>query len=363
MGIDDLNTRTMSTEYLFEDPEKVVTQKQYVPFQELQDVETLRRKILKRTELPFWRILGYFEGTCLRAMMVDWLLWVTIAVFVILRIILRFQGSNEAYRYIYGNMMMDLGDTDVSVIGGFLSFFLVLFVNQSNLRFHEMYKTSQKCPARIFDVAQIMAPACRKSNKMEVATRLIRYLNAAHVAGYVGLSRTYSKPEFFDKLNNLHRFMSHSELQRIQELDMDHGPAAFHELVTWAMMEIENAFEDKVIDSREKCALKEKAAQFREAMDDLYSYCDQPIHFFYIHFLCLLSAVYLPLCAADAAFNSGAGYSGSSTRWSLDVLAGLVVLVQALFVIGLRLLGQVRTTDMECEWVPTLCKRWPKQLT
>ncbi|CAB9524240.1 expressed unknown protein [Seminavis robusta] len=337
MGIEDLNTRTLSTEYLFEDPEKFVSQKQYIKFETLQDVETRRRKILKRSELPFWRILGYFEGTCLRAMIVDWLLWVTLAVFLSLRVVLRLQGGkNEAYRYSFGSMM-DLGDTDISVIGGFLSFFLVLFVNQSNSRFYEMYKTSQKCPSRIFDVAQILIPPCHKKNKRDLAARVIRYLNAAHVAGYVGLSRTYSKPEFFDRLNNQHRFLSQQELKRIQELDMDHGPTAFHELVTWAMMDIETAFEENLIDAREKSALKEKTTQFREAMDELYAYCDQPIHFFYIHFLCLLSAVYLPLFAANAAFEAG---TGGETHWSWDVLSFLVVLVQAIFVIGLRLLGQ-----------------------
>jgi hypothetical protein len=72
-------------------------------------------------------------------------------------------------------------------------------------------------------------------------------------------------------------------------------------------------------------------------MDALYDYCDQPIHFFYIHFLCLLSAFYLPLFAMDNAYSVG---SGDEVHWPAEVLTGLIVLLQAIFVIGLRMLGQ-----------------------
>jgi hypothetical protein len=51
----------------------------------------------------------YFVGTCLKAMSVDWLLWVTMAVYVSLRFALRKEND---FKY------LDLGDTDISVIGG-----------------------------------------------------------------------------------------------------------------------------------------------------------------------------------------------------------------------------------------------------
>ena len=43
------------------------------------------------------------------------------------------------------------------------------------------------------------------------------------------------------------------------------------------------------------------------AMDGMYDYTDQPPHFFYIHFLVLLSALYLPLFAIDTAYAAGWG--------------------------------------------------------
>lgn len=324
MGVEDLQS-ALSSDCLYVDPETIINQKCEVPFEELKKVEKRRRQILKRTELPFWRILCYFEGTCLKAMLVDWLLWVTFIVYVGLRIILRNENILPG--------AVDFGNTDIRVIGGFLSFFLVLFVNQSNTRFIAMYMTSQNCPKRIFDIAEIILPSFPKAN----ASRIVRYLNAAHVAGYVGLSRTYSQDQFFNKLNDRLQFLNEEELNRIRELDMDHGPEAFHELVNWCMQDIETAYKKNFIDPREKSALKDKATQFRSEMDGLYQYCDQPVHFFYIHFLCLLSAVYLPLFAADSAFSAG---MGENLNWTWDILSGLIVLVQAVFVIGLRLLGQ-----------------------
>ena len=310
---------------IFIDPEQKVLEQQYVPFTKLEQIECRRRAILKRSELPFWRILGYFEGTCLRSICVDWLLWLTVGVYSTLRVVLR---NDDLLPDVH-----DFGNTDLTIIGGFLSFFLVLFVNQSNTRFVECYKTAMKCPERICDVAQIVFPTFPRP----YAHRLIRYMNAAHVAGYVGLSRTYSKVEFFDKLNDKYQFLTKKELGRISELDMDYSPAAYQELVTWCTTDIEHAYRQSWIDPREKSALKDKVTQFRTSMDELFDQADQPVHFFYIHFLCLLSAVYLPLFAADNAFNAG---TGEDVFWTWDVLSGIIVLVQSIFVIGLRLLGQ-----------------------
>ena len=64
----------------------------------------------------------------------------------------------------------------------------------------------------------------------------------------------------------------------------------------------------------------------------LYDFTDQPIHF-----LCLLSALYLPLFAVSNAYKAGAG---DEVHWSADVLSGLIVLMQTIFVIGLRMLGR-----------------------
>jgi len=77
-------------------------------------------------------------------------------------------------------------------------------------------------------------------------------------------------------------------------------------------------------------------------MISLYSDKDQPIHFFYIHFLCLLTTFYLPLFAVSTAYGAGT-LQDDNLSWTAEVVSGLIVFLQAIFVIGLRLLGQVMT--------------------
>ena len=80
--------------------------------------------------------------------------------------------------------------TDISIVGGFVSFFLVLFVNQTNTRFFDMYLLSKACSGKIQDVAGLASTLL----PTEDAHRIIRLMNAAHVApGYVGLGGPYSK--------------------------------------------------------------------------------------------------------------------------------------------------------------------------
>lgn len=319
--------------YVMEDSEK---KKHHLSFAQLQFIDGRRRQILQQTNLSFGRILGHIDGTCLATIATDWLLWLTLAIFVGLRLYLRNMYGDEDEVDDYRHKME--ANVDVNILGNFLSFFLVLFVNQSNARFQEMYKTSQKCSRVILDMVQLLGRA-------RVAGQVSRHLNAAHVAAYVGLSQTYSKVNFFDPLNDFHGFLTATQSHRLQHIhDMDHGPAVFHELVQLVMRDLEGAVEQNLLEASKLGAMQGKVTQFRESMDELYSLHDQPIHFFYLHFLCLLTVLYLPLFAADGAYDAGFGYD---TDWSLELLAGLIVLVQAVFVIGLRDLGQVRTETPE----------------
>ena len=77
-----------------------------------------------------------------------------------------------------------MSKTNIGILGGFLSFFLVLFVNQTNGRFLEMYGFSKACSGRIQDVAGL----ARVQLPKESADKLVRHFNAAQIAGYVGLN-------------------------------------------------------------------------------------------------------------------------------------------------------------------------------
>ena len=292
---------------------------------DLKVIEGRRREILGRVDKPFWRILRYWEGTCLRVLSRDYLVWGCMLIYGVVRL--------QAHMHDLPGYIQALGSSNVDVVGGFLSFFLVLFCNQSNQRFYEQYKCSMECLGRLYDVASLATTALPMPN----ALRMVRYLNAAHVVGYIGLSDTYTQKNLFDALNPSYQMLTTDEVRRVSSLDMNNSSDAFRELTVWTLQEIMTAQREGLVDGRFAGELRDKVLRFRGAMESIYDYSDQPIHFYYIHFLSLLTAIYLPVFAASTAYSAGVG---DAVHWTSDVLSGVIVLVQCIFVVGLRLLGQ-----------------------
>ena len=216
---------------------------------------------------------------------------------------------------IYANAVTTVPDfvefmqkTNVGVLGGFLSFFLVLFVNQTNGRFLEMYGFSKACSGRIQDIAGL----ARTQLPKDVGDKLVRHFNAAQISGYVGLNAIgqgspYSKAHFFDVYNAQYQLLTAEEMDVLSHHDMDNSGLFMKELCTWCQEDVVDARKAGHIDTHEERIMHERILAFRAAMDGMYDYTDQPPHFFYIHFLVLLSALYLPLFAIDTAYAAGWG--------------------------------------------------------
>mmetsp|Transcript_24142 Transcript_24142/g.28434 ORF Transcript_24142/g.28434 Transcript_24142/m.28434 type:complete len:449 (+) Transcript_24142:186-1532(+) len=296
----------------------------------LKKMEMLRRSVLLRAELPFWRVLLFWRGTCLKELVLDPFVWTVFAIYAGIRIKARLLDGAPDETEVMATMSID-------ILGGFLSFFLVLFVNQTQTRFLTMYGFSKACSGRIQDVAglvKVQFPA-------QLGRRLVRHINAAHVAGYVGLNgigmpKAYSKLHFFGHYNRNNQLITPEEMKRIDPLLMESGGAVMKELVTWCQEDVGIAKKSGHIDSYEANMIHERILEFRASMDSIYDYTDQPPHFFYIHFLAILAFVYLPLFAVNTAYNTG---WGDDDNMFMDVLNGLIVLLQCIFVLGLRSLG------------------------
>jgi predicted membrane chloride channel (bestrophin family) len=294
-------------------------------WKELQDIEARRRKVLPRVSLGFWEILAQWDGTCLGLLVKDALLWITLIMYLVVRLSIRY-GSVPTF-------VDSLGAGDMTVLGGFLTFFLVLFVNKSHSRYFEEYNKSMACKGRIFDVATLAIAYLPKPTAM----RLVRYMNAAHISGYVGLSKTYPASTFFTKMNDDFGLLTDRELARMDDIDLDQGGSANRELIVWSMRVIRKCHDDGLIDHELSHQLRTQLLQLRAAIGNLYNAADLPVPFFYVHFICLLTAMYLPLFAVSVAFKAG---TGDDVYWTADLVGGLMVLFQSMFVIGLRILGQ-----------------------
>jgi len=284
-------------------------------WEKLQELEEKRREILGRAELPFWRILLSWNGTCLRALFLDWLIWLPIGIFVTVRILAR--------KY---ELVDILENTKIDIIGGFLSFFLVYFVNQANTRFFNMYKLAKECSDKMIEVTGTAVTKFTPG----AASRLVRYMNAGHVVGYAGLDGPYTRENFFEHLNQDYKLLTKEEIDVLDRREWSHL-----EVFSWCFHDLKKSKAKGMIDSKESREINRQLLTMQAAMIDIFDYVEQPPHFFYIHFLCLLSALYLPLFALENALSVG-----SDDHWSVEVTTAIIVVLQSAFVIGLRLVGQ-----------------------
>lgn len=111
-----------------------------------------------------------------------------------------------------------------------------------------------------------------------------RWLNLAHVTGYVGLSHVYTRVNLLDGLclkydlfgdsrSTLSRRQS-AELKRITELEVDgaSGSAGYGEFLVWTLRLISSATARGVLDLADKENMQRLVMQMRAGMTGLYDY-------------------------------------------------------------------------------------------
>jgi hypothetical protein len=85
----------------------------------------------------------------------------------------------------------------------------------------------------------------------------------------------------------------------------------------------------------------------------MYDHYDQPILFIYIHFIVILTAIYLPLAAVYISHEVA---QSETAHWFNDAIGLLALLLQCTFVIGTRYIAQVMRVPFagELESLPVL---------
>jgi len=292
-----------------------------------------REKVASFCEEPFWKIIFHFKGTVLKVIFDDILFWLTLATFVSIRIRFRYDPTSDDLNEVNYENLSD----NLVYVGGFLTFFLVFYVDQNHHRYFQLHHDSMALMGAVED----MATLAKAVLPMERARRMIRLMNAAHVATYTGLSSNYSRGNLFDPLEARFALLTDEELHRIaSEIDIENsGSKASFEMITWIMCDIRDAQINSFIDTNEAAQMRELLLNFRSTIAKVFVTTTLPIPFFYVHFLSMLTAVYLPLFAVVVAFESGDGGEGSNILVG-EIVSCLVVFLQSLFVIGLRILGQ-----------------------
>lgn len=292
----------------------------------LQDIERKRRALLKRTDEGTFKIIFSIQGTFWRILVRTTLLWVTVAIFVLVRL-----ESLWGPRW----AVPPMDASHVGVVGGIVTFLLVYFHIQYSNRFDRLYSNSSACQGRIFDLSLL----ARSTLPKDRATRLMRYMNAAHILGYVGLSpEVYSMDDCFYHLNKKYKLLTQKEFDRLREVGTGkgRGSAMYREALSWCVMDIHDALRCGVIGEYSSILFLNNIMTFRSKFGNMYDLDDQPIMFFYIHFIHFLSAVYLPLLAVFVAHQVS-----PYNHWMSDAVGLIAVVLQGIFVIGIRVLAQI----------------------
>ena len=294
-------------------------------YKRLQEIERRRRAILKRKDASFFRTLLFWDGTVLHAVIRESMLYITLLIYVAVRVFARI-GLPE--------FVSDIGTADITTIGAFVTFFMVLHTNNGVQRFTALYGSSMSIEGRIFDTAALAV----SSLPQDRALRLIRYANAVHIAGYVGLGKTYTYKNFFLPINETQRVLNKQELMRIESIGMDEGGSCYRELIVWCCDEVQDALNKGVISEMIAHDLRQLILKLRVSFATIYDYADQPVPFFLTHFVVLVTFIFLPLVAVSLGLEAG---TGENSHWTRDIVQGIVVLLQTIVFLGMRALSHI----------------------
>jgi len=216
----------------------------------------------------------------------------------------------------------------VAVIGGLMSFLIVFYLQQSYQRYIQQYSLSMGVNSRFFDLSL----AIRNQLPPVAHWRLWRYLCAAQISAYTGLSHCYREENFFMPLNVKYQLVTEQELTRLQQIGLSNGGSACRELFSWCSDIIFSCVEDKQVVGNYEEILR-LLFEVRRNMGALYDFADQPMPFPYIHFVNIMLAIYLPLHAYCVAMTIPQFLKGHPT--SIEMVGPIVIFLNCLFNIGL----------------------------
>jgi hypothetical protein len=293
-------------------------------FGEIVDIEHCRNDIF--TELHSaaggFRLIFSYYGTILPKVFMTGSFWGNYFVYIAIRSL-----------YLLKYRLPTFPVTVVTVIGSFLSFFLVFFASQSYSRFSVQYANSNAIMGHIVNIcllAQASLPAAHR-------LRIWRLLNASHLAAYSGLGNTYNEENFFDPINHAFHLLTPQETSRAK-LQKFKGGAVYRELLANASSVI-FSFKSSKKFSDDKCGdhMWKELTLLRGFLSKMFEYSNQPIPFVYIHLIVLTSAVYLPLFSYSLATNPEV----TKYNWWIEAMMFFIIGVTNLFVLGLRSLGVI----------------------
>ena len=283
-------------------------------YEELLKLEDYRKSVVRKSYHSGLLMLMAWHPTILKYVFSDLQFWLSLGVYAYMRY------------YITPHANIIVPSSGISAIGSLMSILLVYYLNSGFSRYYQIYYTSMSVQGRIFDFA-IMSRSYLSTEKSMI---LWRYLNAAQILGYMSFSRIHNEDNFFKPLNDKHNFLTDMEFDILKNAyDLRSSGSAYREVIEWATEEIEEEVENNRLSEYRAYKLQDQILQLRAKLAGLVDFKQLPVPFIYVHYIHIMTALYLPLFAFLIAFGFG-----QDNR--IEFIGFFVVILNSTFVLGIR---------------------------
>lgn len=289
-------------------------------YDELEKIEVARDRVRLSAYDKGISLLGHWQGTILRCVVLAPDVWFSLAVYVVVK-------------YCMEAGILDPSEVPLSylgIVGGFISFLLVFFIGECYSRYMNQFGRLAGCFGRIFDCAALAGAILPKPR----ASRLLRYMNTAVIVGVSALSDVYDEENFFIPLIKNHKLLTDKELDEILAIGVDtNGGVAFKHVITWCMKVVAESKRAGEISDMEKNLFDTEVLRLRGTFGDLFDYQEVSVPFIYVNWVQIMNMMYCPLFAAAVAI--------SSNGLDAEEVGFLVVVLNNLFINGLYALARI----------------------
>ena len=281
-------------------------------YEDLLKLEAYRKTVVRKSYRSGLLLLMTWDATILRYVFSDFQFWFSLGIYAFMRF------------YITPNQLLQSPVTGISAIGSIMSILLVYYLNNGFSRYTQIYYVSMSCQGRIFDLSFM----CRSYLSIEKSMTIWRYMNAAHVLGYMSFSRIHSEDNFWRPLNDKHKFLTEVEYETLKAAyDLRSGGSGYREVLEWAIEELEEEVSANRLSQFRAFKIFDQLSRLRGAIGSLVDYKDMPVPFVYVHYINVMCILYLPLFAFLVAF-------GFQEDERTEFIGFFVVVLNSIFVLG-----------------------------
>ena len=195
----------------------------------------------------------------------------------------------------------DTVDDDMRAFDGMellVTFNLVFYFGYCYNRFWQQLELAMKCKNAISAVCSVARASSLNSEDLQ---DLWKWLNLAHICGYVGLSAVYTRVNLLEGVAKRHNLLGRKshELQRINDLDLDNSrtPVAYGEFLIWVLRIIDLGTQEGTVSHASAENMQQAILQMRMGMTGLFDLQFHVIPFCYVHLVALLTNCYLVVIA------------------------------------------------------------------